>query len=99
MASNQKLTRVIAGRAIKASAQADDVLTLTFDDGSKMTIKTAPRATNSAVNTGAKAKKVRQKGSKSNLDLENGTTWTIHTAEATSSVMLRDAAGKMEYAD
>ena len=34
-----------------------------------------------------------------NLDLNGGESVTIQTAEETSSVMLRDKAGKMEYAD
>ena len=99
MASNQKLTRLIAGRAIKASAQADNLLTLTFSDDSTMRIKVAPAATNAAVNAGAKVKKVRQKGTGFDLDFEDNTTWTVQLAEATSSVLLRDHAGKMEYAD
>ena len=99
MASNQKLTRVIAGRTIAASAQEPGLLTLTFGDGSVMNVKVAPSATNAAVNAGAKVKKVRQKGTELDLDFEDGTTWTVQTAEATSSVMLRDKAGKMEYAD
>lgn len=99
MASNQKLTRVIAGRTIQASAQEAGLLTLTFGDGSVMKIKVAPSATNTAVNAGAKVKKVRQKGTEFDLDFEDGTTWTVQTAEATSSVILKDHAGKLEYAD
>ena len=43
--------------------------------------------------------KVRQKGTELSLDLQGGKSVTIHTVEATSSVMLRDKAGKLEYAD
>src|SRR3978361_1747331 len=98
MASNQKLTKIIKGRTISGTAQADNVLTIAFSDGSKMTVKTAPSNTNSAV-TGGVIDKVRQKGAEWNLDLQAGQSITIQTAEATSSVMLRDKAGKMEYAD
>ena len=86
-------------RLVGGSAQADALLTLAFADGSTMKVKTAPSATSTAVNPGAKVSKVRQKGTELNLDFEDGTTWTAHLAQATSSVMLRDAAGKLEYAD
>ena len=98
MHSNQKLTRIIAGRAISGTSQADGLLTITFDDGSTMKVKVAPSNTNSAA-TGGKVSKVRQEGTELDLDLEGGTTVRITTAEATSSVMLRDKAVKLEYAD
>ena len=99
MASNQKLTKTIAGRTIAATAQEPGLLTVTFADGSVMKVKTTPASTNTAVNSGAAIKKVRQKGTTLNLDLEDGSTFGVQTAEATSSVMLRDQAGKLEYAD
>ena len=98
MHSNQKLTRIIAGRSISGTAQADGLLTLTFDDGSAMKVKVAPSNTNLGV-TGGKVAKVRQQGTDLVLDLEGGGSVPITTAEATSSVMLRDQAGKLEYAD
>ena len=98
MHSNQKLTRIIAGRTISGTAQADSLLTLTFNDGSTMKVKVAPSNTNLGV-TGGKVAKVRQQGTDLILDLEGGGTVQIATAEATSSVMLRDKAGKLEYAD
>lgn len=98
MHSNQKLTKIIAGRTISGTSQADGLLTLTFDDGSTMKVKTAPTATNSAA-TGGKVLKVRQGGTELDFDLEDGSSVKIVTAEETSSVMLRDKAGKLEYAD
>ena len=98
MHSNQKLTRVIAGRVISGTSQADGLLTMTFDDGSTMKVKTATSTTNTAA-TGGKVQKVRQESTMLALDLEGGSTLEIETAEAPSSVMLRDSAGKMEYAD
>ena len=98
MHSNQKLTKIIAGRTISGTAQADGLLTITFDDGSTMKVKTGPSNTNSAA-TGGKVLKVRQGGTELDLDLEGGGSVKIITAEETSSVMLRDKAGKMEYAD
>ena len=51
------------------------------------------------ISTGGKVVKVRQQGTEMAFDLEGGSTVTIQTAGATSSVMLRDKAGKLEYAD
>ena len=99
MASNQKLTKLIVGRAVAACTPTEGLLTLTLDDGSTMRIKTAPAAAIPAINPALKIKKVRQKGTELDLDLEDGTTLLIHLAEATSSVLIRDKAGKMEYAD
>ena len=98
MHSNQKLTKIIAGRSISGTAQADGLLTITFDDGSTMKVKVAPSNANTAA-TGGKVAKVRQQGTDLILDVEGGGSVQIATAEATSSVMLRDRAGKMEYAD
>ena len=62
-----------------------------------MKIKVAPSNTNSAA-TGGKVLKVRQGGTELDLDLEGGSTVEIITAEQTSSVMIRDKAGALEYA-
>ena len=98
MHSNQKLTKIIAGRTISGTSQADGLLTLTLDDGSIMKIKVAPSNTNSAA-TGGTIKKVRQGGTELDLDLEDGSTLKIITAEETSSVMLRDKSGGFAYSD
>lgn len=44
-------------------------------------------------------KGVRQSGTTLDFDLENGGTLSLQTREATSSVMLRDKNGALEYAD
>lgn len=41
MASNQKLTHVIAGRTVKGVRQTDNVMNVDFTDGSTMQIKLA----------------------------------------------------------
>lgn len=97
MASNHKLTTLIKGRTIAGTANSDDILTVTFDDGSKMTVQTAG-ASNSAA-TGGTIKAVRQAGTRLDLDFEAGETLEVQTAEETSSVMVRDKDGVMEYAD
>ena len=39
MASNHKLTTVIAGRTVKAVRQTDDLLDIDFEDGSTLEIR------------------------------------------------------------
>jgi DUF971 family protein len=98
MHSNQKLTKIIKGRTIHGASQAEGALVIAFDDGSTMKVKIAPSRANAPA-AGSKVLKVRQQGAELTLDLEDGQTVTIQTAEATSSVMLRDKNGKLEYAD
>lgn len=97
MARNQKLTKVIAGRSIAGTEPAADALKVRFDDGSTMTVRTSGPAKGAGAQ--AKVKAVRQQGTTLNLDLEDGSTVEIPTAEETSSVMLRDKNGVLEYAD
>lgn len=96
MRTNQKLGKIIAGRTITGSTQADGKLTLTFDDGSVMTVKTAPTSAVPAM--GGKVAKVRQQDNALSLDLEGGSAAAIEMVEASGTVMLRDKAAKMEYA-
>jgi hypothetical protein len=97
MAHNYKLTGVIKGRRITQTAQSGPTLSIGFDDGSTMTVKTAGLV-NSAT-TGGVVKSVRQQGTTLDLDFEDGSTLTIRTAEPTSSVMVRDKNQTLEYAD
>jgi hypothetical protein len=97
MTSNQKLTALLTGRSISGTARLNDTTTIGFADGSRMTVKTAGSANTGS--TGGTVKSVRQEGTELNLDFEDGGTLTMQTEEATSSVMVRDEAGGMEYAD
>lgn len=97
MASNHKLTTVIKGRVIASTSNADDKMLIGFTDGSIMTIKTAGSSNSAA--TGGTVKAVRQAGTTLSLDMEDGSTVEIETAEATSSVMVRDKNHALEYAD
>ncbi len=98
MALNKKLTPIIAGRTVKSAAQADDGLRIGFGDGSTMRIKTAGTDA-PAIRAGAAVKAVRQKDDVFTLDFADGPSVTIKLAEATSSVMLRNSTGTLEYAD
>jgi hypothetical protein len=101
MALNRKLTPIIKGRTIESIEQTDKLLSVRFSDGSIMKIKipasTAPIAIDTLKNHTVKS--IRQKGTTLNIDFDDGMTGTIALAEATSSVMLRDGKGVMEYAD
>ena len=97
MTSNHKLTGVLKGRTISGTSNQGDVLTILFDDGSKMTVQTAG-ASNSAA-TGGTVQAVRQEGTTLALDFAGGGTMEIPLAEETASVMVRDKNGVMEYAD
>ncbi len=97
MASNHKLTGVIESRTIQSLSIDSGKLTATFDDGSTMSVKlgaTPPDTTKIGT-----VKAVRQSGTTLNIDYEDGSTLEIETIEETSSVILRDANHKIEYAD
>ncbi len=98
MAPNEKLTPLLAGRTIKSASQSDNLLVVTFGDGSTMKVKTGGPAP-AATLQGHTVQMVRQGGAVIELDFTDKSTAQIKLAEATSSVMLRDAKGKFEYAD
>ena len=97
MASNHKLTSLLQGRTIAGTSNSNNALTIAFTDGSQMTVQTS--GSSNSASTGGTVKAVRQEGTTLNLDMENGGTLEIPLAEETSSVMVRDASGTMEYAD
>ena len=94
---NQKLTPILAGRTVKHTKLTDGVLQIKFDDGSVMKIKTGAPFKDSI--TGKKVKAVRQKATEFDLDFADGTSAAITLAAETSSVMLRNQASELEYAD
>jgi hypothetical protein len=101
MALNKKLTPILAGRTIKSIEQADNLLSVHFADGSIMKIKTSAPATPAAIGMlkDHTVESIRQKGATLTLVFNDATSALIALAEATSSVMLRDGKGVMEYAD
>ncbi len=98
MAANKKLTSVIRERTIKTASAGGGLLKITFDDSSAMKIKTGAAITTDAI-SGRTVKSVRQQGTTMNLDFTDGSSVMVTLAEATSSVMLRDGKGALEYAD
>ena len=97
MTSNHKLTGVLKGRTISGTANQGDVLTIHFTDGSSMAVQTA--GSSNSASSGGTVQAVRQQGTTLELAFEGGGTLDIPLAEETSSVMVRDKGGAMEYAD
>jgi hypothetical protein len=95
---NPMLARIIAGRTVQAVAQDGALASVTFADGSLMKIKTGRPAPAAAL-TGKTVQNVRQGGLCLELLFQDNSVATVTLAEETSSVLLRDAQGKFEYAD
>ena len=95
---NRELTPILKGRTVKSAVQTDNLLVLTFTDGSTMKIKTGEPAPTAALQ-GRTVTRVRQGGVVMELDFSDNSKAQIKLAEETSSVMLRKANGKFEYAD
>jgi hypothetical protein len=98
MSANKKLTATIKGRTINETRTEANEISISFDDGSTMKVKTSGEAT--AVDcSGKEIKSVQQHATTLTLTFTDESTNEIPLAEETSSVMLRDKANKMEYAD
>jgi hypothetical protein len=94
MQRNQKLTKVIAGRTIKAvTIEPGSVLAL-FDDQSSMKIKTAGAM---AVSPGSKVKSVHEAKAEFRIEFEDGSSATLCLADPGSSVGVRDKNNAVEY--
>ena len=98
MAANKKLTPILAGRTVSSVSQVENLLSISFSDGSTMRIKTAGQSGGLELQD-RRVQKVRQTGIVMNLDFEDGSTAEIALAEAMACVMLRDGQGVLEYAD
>lgn len=100
MARNQKLTPIIADRTIAQIGWDGAIALLHLDDGSVLRVHTpaAPAGDAAPLKLGT-VRAVRQSTAAIAFDLVDGATLQLPLAEATSSVMLRDAKGAMEYAD
>ena len=94
MPRNQKLTKVIAGRTIKAVTTEPGGVVVLFDDQSNMRIKTAGSATASP---GGKVKSVHEAKAEFRIDFEDGPSATLSLANPGSSVAVRDKNNAVEY--
>jgi hypothetical protein len=94
MPRNQKLTKVIAGRTVKAATAEPVGVLVVFDDQSKMKIKTAGPAT---IPPGGKVKSVHESRAEFKIGFEDGPSATLSLADAGSSVAVRDKNNAVEY--
>jgi hypothetical protein len=95
---NEMLARIIKGRTIGSVTQEGSLASVQFADGSLMKIKTGAPAPVDTLE-GKTVQSVRQGGLCLELLFQDKSAGTIALAEETSSVLLRDAEGKFEYAD
>jgi len=94
MRRNQKLTKVIAGRTIKAATIEPGSVLVLFDDQSSMKIKTTGAA---AVSPGSKVKSVHEAKAEFKIEFEDGSSATFSLADPGSSVAIRDKNHAVEY--
>ena len=94
MPRNQKLTKAIAGRTIKAVTTEPGSVLVLFDDQSSMKIKTTGAA---AVSAGSKVKSVHEAKAEFKIEFEDGSSATVYLADPGSSVALRDKNNAVEY--
>ena len=94
MRRNHKLTKVIAGRTIKAVTTESGSVLVLFDDQSSMKIKTIGAA---AVSPGSKVKSVQETKTEFKIDFEDGSSATLRLADPGSSVVVRDKNNAVEY--
>ena len=94
MPRNQKLTKVVAGRTIKAMRTEPGSVLVLFDDQSSMRIKTAGAA---PVSPGSKVKSVHEAKADFKIEFEDGSSATFCLADPGSSVAIRDKNNVVEY--
>jgi len=94
MPRNQRLTKVIAGRTVRAATVEPGSVLVLFDDQSSMKIKTAGPAT---IAPGGKVKAVQEAKTQFRIDFEDGSSATLCLADPGSSVAVRDKNNAVEY--
>ena len=98
MHANLKLTKIVAGRTISPpTMQPDGKLRFVLDDGSTLDVTPATGFTYPA-GKGGKITKVQQQDTDLVFILADGSSIDLKTADASSSVFMRDKAGNMAYA-
>ena len=94
MSRNQKLTKVIAGRTIKAVTTEPESVLVLFDDQSSMKIKTVGPAT---IAPGGKVKFIHEAKTEFRIDFEDGSSAILSLADPGSSVAVREKNNVLEY--
>jgi hypothetical protein len=93
MPRNQKLTKVIAGRTVKAVTTEPGSVLVLFDDQSSMKIKTTGAA---AVSPGSKVKSVHEAKADFRIQFEDGSSATFCLADPGSPSPTRSASRLLE---
>jgi hypothetical protein len=94
MPRNQKLTKVIAGRTVKAVTPTAGGILILFDDQSSMRIKTVSAA---AVSPERTVKSVYETRHEFKIEFEDRSSATLQLADPGSSVAVRDRNNAVEY--
>jgi hypothetical protein len=94
MPRNQKLTKVIDGRIVKAATVESGGILVLFDDQSSMKIKTTGPAT---ISPGGKVKSVNETKVELKIEFEDGSSATFLLTDPGSSVAVRDKNNVVEY--
>jgi hypothetical protein len=94
MRRNQKLTKVIAGRTIRAVTTEPGSVLVLFDDQLSVKIKTVGAA---AVSPGSKVKSVHEAKADFRIEFEDGSSVTFCVANSASPVAVRDKNNAVEY--
>ena len=94
MPRNQKLTKVIAGRTVKAATVEPSGVLVLFDDQSSMKIKTSGPAT---IPPGGKVKSVHEAKAEFKINFVDRSSATLCLADPGSSVAVRDKNNVVEY--
>jgi hypothetical protein len=94
MPRNQKLTKVIAGRIVKATTVEQGGVLILFDDQSSLKIKTSRPAT---ISPGGKVKSVNETKVELKIEFEDGSSATFLLTDPGSSVAVRDKNNVVEY--
>jgi hypothetical protein len=88
------VTKVIAGRTIKAATAESGAVLFLFDDDSRMKIKTAAAA---SLSPGRKVKSVQEDEAELKIEFKDGSTATSRLEDPGSSVSVRDKNNVVEY--
>lgn len=97
MTSNHKLSALLQGRTLTTLDSESAQTLVTWSDGSTLTVQTNEPVTGGPL--GAVVHAVRQADTTLIIDFDRGVSLQMTLAASTSSVMVRDRAHVLEYAD
>jgi hypothetical protein len=96
MKINEKLTKAIGGRIIKAVSKEEGLVVIAFDDFSTMRVKVVGGPTMNMLGEG-KIESALEEGAELALLGEDGRTAILTIAEPGSSINVKDKDGQVRY--